>query len=218
MLNFQHDPVDYYGAWLLAGMLILGSCLVLFTLVRYRGRLAGPAPWAVLGVGIGILPLILISFGAVLAVSRSKKVEFCASCHTPMQVYVNDMLDPSSASLAAVHYKNRYIPSDQCYVCHTSPGLTGAVQAKTQGIVDLYKYYTGTFHVPLAMRNPYRNSYCLKCHAEAAKFLVTIDHRRNQAALFSGKRACMDCHGEAAPAHSPVFMPAYAKSSNDEKK
>ena len=47
-----------------------------------------------------------------------------------MQVYVDDMLDSESESLAAVHYKNRYIPSNQCYDCHTSYGMFGTVEAK----------------------------------------------------------------------------------------
>jgi nitrate/TMAO reductase-like tetraheme cytochrome c subunit len=112
------------------------------------------------------------------------------------------MMDPRSESLAAVHYKNRYILNDQCYVCHSSSGVWGTVHAKAEGIIDLYKYYTGKFRMPITMRRAYANVYCLKCHGESAKYSAIKDHYRNQAVLFSGKRPCMDCHAEAAPAHA----------------
>jgi nitrate/TMAO reductase-like tetraheme cytochrome c subunit len=119
-----------------------------------------------------------------------------------MQSYVDDMKDPRSESLAAVHFKNRYILDNQCYVCHTASGVLGTVHAKTEGLIDLYKYYTGNFRTPIVMRRAYANAFCLKCHAESAKFTSIKDHYQNQAALSSGKRPCMDCHAEAGPAHA----------------
>src|SRR5215813_11975785 len=109
-----------------------------------------------------------------------------------MKSYLDDMTNPSSESLAAVHFKNRYIPSDQCYECHTAYGLSGTIQAKAQGITDVYRYYTRTFQAPITMRHAYRNEYCLKCHGGSAKFLTVKDHAKNQATLFSDKRPCMD--------------------------
>ena len=206
MPDFQSDPVSYYGAKLLVGVMALGICCVLVHLARYRGRIAGRASWALLAAGIALLPLLSGSFGMVYVLERSTKSEFCGTCHKVMKTYLDDMTNPASGSLAAVHFKNRYIPSDQCYECHTAYGLRGMIQAKAQGITDVYRYYTHSFRVPITMRHPYRNEYCLKCHGGAVKFLAIKDHVKNQASLFSEKRTCMDCHGEAAPAHDLTTM------------
>jgi nitrate/TMAO reductase-like tetraheme cytochrome c subunit len=202
MLHLQGISSKYYASWVLIGLFCIGACIVLFTLLRRRVGDAPPVHWALLAIGIGVLPLFSGPIGLVLAFSHSETVEFCASCHRPMQSYVDDMKDSRSESLAAVHYKNRYILDNQCYVCHTSSGVLGTVHAKTEGLIDLYKYYAGEFRTPIVMRRAYANAFCLKCHGESAKFIAIKDHYQNQVALFSGKRPCMDCHGEAAPAHA----------------
>jgi len=201
MLHLQAISAKDYASWVLTGFLGIGACIVLFTLLRRRGD-AIPVPWALLAIGVGVLPLLSGPIGLVLSFSHSETVEFCASCHRPMQSYVNDMKNPRSESLAAVHYKNRYILDNQCYVCHTSSGPLGTVHAKTEGSIDLYKYYTGKFRMPITMRRPYANVYCLKCHGESAKYSAIKDHYQNQVVLLSGKRPCLDCHAEAAPAHA----------------
>ena len=202
VVSFQHDPVEYYGARILAVLLILCSCIVVYSLVRYRGRIAGPISLGLLIAGVGVLPVISVSFGTVLVFERAERVEFCASCHEPMQPYVDDMTNPESESLAAVHYKNRYIPSNQCYDCHTSYGLFGTATAKVKGLVDVYKYYTNTYHVPIQMRDPYPNNDCLKCHAQAVKWQAQELHTENKEALFTGEISCLECHDPMGhPAH-----------------
>ena len=201
--SFQHDPVEYYGARLLIGLLVVCGCLLIYSLLRYRGRIAGPVSLGLLILGIGILPVISVSFGTVLVFERAETVEFCASCHEPMQPYVDDMTNLESESLAAVHYKNRYIPSNQCYDCHTSYGLFGTATAKMKGLVDVYKYYTDTYHLPIEMREPYPNNDCLKCHAESLKWQGQELHMENREALFAGETSCMECHDPMGhPAHS----------------
>lgn len=196
---FQHDPVEYYGARFLTGILIVAIGLVLYSLVRYRGRIAGPVSWGLLIAGVLILPSISLLFGTLLVFERAERVEFCASCHLTMRPYVEDMKNLQSASLAAIHYKNRFIPSNQCYDCHTSYGMFGTVEAKMDGVLDVYKYYTRTFRLPIKMRRPYPNNDCLKCHAESAKFAGS--HQEFKEELFAGKSTCMQCHGESNPAH-----------------
>jgi nitrate/TMAO reductase-like tetraheme cytochrome c subunit len=170
--------------------------------VRYRGQIAGPLSLGLLIGGIGILPVISLSFGTVLVFERAERVEFCASCHEPMQPYVDDMTNLESESLAAVHYKYRYIPSNQCYDCHTSYGLFGTATAKMKGLVDVYKYYTNTYHLPIQMRDPYPNNDCLKCHADSLKWQEQELHMENKEVLFAGETSCMECHGPMGhPAH-----------------
>lgn len=202
MLHLHDNSTPYYAGWVLIGLFSIGTCIVLYTLLRRRWTGAAPVPWALLAIGVGVVPLLSGPIGLAISINHSEAVEFCASCHKPMQSYVDDMKDPRSESLAAVHFKNRYILDNQCYVCHTASGVLGTVHAKTEGIIDLYKYYTGRFRTPIAMRRAYANAFCLKCHGESAKFTAIKDHYQNQAALFSGKRPCMDCHAEAAPAHA----------------
>jgi len=197
---FQQDPVEHYAGWFLTGVLILGIGLVLYSMLRYRGRLAGPVSWVFLAVGGVVVPATTVLLGTLLVMEKAEQVDFCGSCHLTMKSYVDDLKDPNSHSLAAVHYQNKYIPTNQCYQCHTSYGMFGTVEAKLSGMIDVYKYYTRTFHIPIKMRSPYPNDDCLKCHAESAKWKPI--HDEFKASLFSGETKCLDCHGNDHPAHT----------------
>ncbi|MGA9543663.1 MAG: hypothetical protein WBQ85_08840 [Candidatus Sulfotelmatobacter sp.] len=197
---FQQDPVDQYGSRFLAVVILIGAGLVLWSLFRYRGRDVGPISWGFLIAGTSIFPMILSGVGTILVVERVKTVQLCGSCHLTMKSYVDDMMNPKSNSLAAVHYTNRYIAENQCYECHTSYGMMGTLEAKEQGLIDVYKYYTHTFQLPLRLRHPYQDGDCLKCHAGATKWIAA--HEDTQERIFAGKLSCMQCHGEANPAHN----------------
>jgi cytochrome c nitrite reductase small subunit len=198
--QFQVDPIEQYGARVLTGVAILGIAVVLYSLIRYRGRITGPISWALLALGVAILPAMSSGFGTVLVFERAERVEFCESCHLTMRAFVADMKNPSSGSLAAIHYKNRYIPDDQCYVCHTSYGIFGTYQAKKEGIHDVYMYYTRQFKLPIKFRGQYPNTDCLKCHAESAKWLGVHGDFKDD--IFSGKTSCLDCHADGTPPHT----------------
>jgi len=196
---FQNDPVEYYGVRFLTALLVFAITLLLYSLLRYRGRADGVIHWTLLALGVALLPAISIAFGTLLVFERAERVEFCGSCHLAMQPYVDDLRNPASESLAAIHYRNRYIPVNQCYACHTSFGLFGTFHAKIDGMLDVRKYYTGTFRMPIRMREPYRNTDCLKCHSGAVKWSGShADCRRE---VLSGKTSCLECHGDTHPAH-----------------
>ena len=197
--RFQQDPVEHFGARFLAVVIIVGIGVVLYSLMRYRGRTANAMSWGFLALGVGILPALSSGVGTVLVFERAERVQFCESCHLTMKVFVTDMKNPKSESLAAVHFKNRYIPDNQCYVCHTSYGLFGTVEAKKEGMHDVWSYYTRTFKLPVKLRHPYPNHDCLKCHAESEKWLAV--HGDFKADVFDGKTSCMDCHAANNPAH-----------------
>ena len=197
--TFAQDPIEFYGARLLAGLLIFGAALLLYSLVRYRGRIEGAFSWSVLIAGVLIVPALATLFGTLLVFERAEQVEFCGSCHKAMQAYVDDMRNPESASLAAVHYKYSYIPRNQCYTCHTSFGMFGTVHAKIAGLVDVQRYYSNSFHRPLKMREAYRNDDCLKCHAGSVKW--SSNHADFKNAILAGDSRCIDCHGLEHPAH-----------------
>jgi cytochrome c nitrite reductase small subunit len=196
----KFDPVDHYGSRLLAGLIVIGFSLVLYSLVRYRGNTSSPVSWGILVLGAGILPVFVSTAGGLLVVEKSQRVGLCSSCHLTMKPYVEDMKNPKSQSLAALHYKNRYIADNQCYVCHTSYGMFGTLQAKKEGIIDVFKYYTHTFSVPVKMRHPYSNNDCLKCHGASEKFLAS--HKKDREAMFADEVSCSQCHDDDNPAHN----------------
>ena len=207
--KFQEDPVEQYGSRVLTLVLIVGILVVLFSLFKYKGKLTGPLSWATLALGVAVLPVLASGFGTVLVFERAEKVEFCESCHLTMKPFVTDMRDPKSESLAAVHFKNRYIPDDQCYVCHTSYGIFGTYQAKKEGVHDVFMYYTRRFKLPIKLRHPYPNTDCLKCHAESAKWLAVHGDFKDD--IFAGKTSCLDCHADATPPH--IINAAVERSS-----
>ena len=54
------------------------------------------------------------------------EVQACARCHV-MRPMINDMRDAHSQTLAARHFRNGWIPHNQCYVCHSDYGLSGGM-------------------------------------------------------------------------------------------
>ena len=195
----MENAVDHYGSHLLMGILIAGIVLVLYSLIRYRGQIEGALSWGFLITGVVALPMTSIMMGMILVFERAERVEFCGSCHLAMQAYVRDIENLRSESLAAMHYKNRYIPRNQCYTCHTSFGLFGDFQAKVAGIIDVGKYYTRSFHIPLKMRQLYPNDECLKCHYDSIRWGAR--HQDVKDEIVAGEARCQDCHGKEHPAH-----------------
>jgi len=176
-------------------------------------RRLSPAAASALGfVGLCVLPLFMMLFGAYTTVERSKSVEFCHSCHSAMDLYVSDMRDPASGSLAAGHYKERWITQHECYRCHADYGVWGSADAKLRGFAHLYHWLVGS---PTALGfeqietyRPYRNDICLGCHAGSASFVasgggVHLNLASNLVVVDPDTGAevtsCLVCHGPAHP-------------------
>ncbi len=125
-------------------------------------------------------------------------VDSCNRCHvmTPM---VTDMRDPDSNTLAARHYKNGWIPKDQCYQCHSDYGLAGDLRAKMEGYRHLARYTTATYQEPIHFRGVFHNDNCLKCHAGTPKFEAVASHTTVQPQLANSTLSCTNCHGAAHP-------------------
>lgn len=168
-------------------------------LVFFQRRLSDVGLKVLSVSGMVVLPLIALGMGNIVGLQQAKKVDFCGSCHLTMAHFVNDMRNPDSSSLSALHFRNRWIPDAQCYTCHASYGMFGDVQAKMRGMEDVYKYYSRTYKVPIRLHEPYQNPECLKCHDNTPKFLNSESHSELIALFRSGEFSCLDCHG---PAHS----------------
>ena len=176
---------------------------VLFLIVAQRRLAESFLKWICVGTLV-LLPLFVISMGNIIGLQHAKKVDFCQSCHLTMGHFIKDMLDPGSQTLAAMHYRNRWCPNDQCYTCHTSYGLFGDVQAKRKGMADFFKYYTRTYTIPVRMHIPYVNAGCLKCHEHTPKFVESEAHRGSLVEIRNGTLRCIACHG---PAHAEQVTP-----------
>jgi nitrate/TMAO reductase-like tetraheme cytochrome c subunit len=151
-------------------------------------------------VGLVVLPLMLTFLGYQHGFSSAETVASCGACHV-MGPHVADLRDPSSRSLAALHYQNRFIQENQCYTCHRDYGLFGTFEAKVEGVRHVAHWVTGTYTLPLKIAHPYSNLRCLACHGESRRFLTAAPHSTDllrQLAL--GSVSCLDCHG---PAHTP---------------
>jgi cytochrome c nitrite reductase small subunit len=126
------------------------------------------------------------------------EVQACSQCHV-MRPMVTDLHDPTSDTLASRHFKNGYIPSGQCYACHSDYGFSGDMAAKMEGFRHLARYTTRTYHEPLAARTRFNNHQCLKCHRGKTAFETVHVHHDVIARLESSDMSCLNCHGRAHP-------------------
>lgn len=200
------------GSWVATMLALAVLALVLVGSFLQRGRRVSATGTTMLFMGLTILPIFMMLFGAFATVEQAKSVEFCHSCHTAMNPYVHDMLDRDSTTLAAIHSTERYIPRDPCYTCHADYGVWGEAEAKFRGFAHLYHWLLAS---PTAMGveqietyQPYDNGPCLECHAGGKSFLesgqgvhVTISDNLLNVDEESGApdTSCLVCHGPAHP-------------------
>jgi nitrate/TMAO reductase-like tetraheme cytochrome c subunit len=152
---------------------------------------------------VALLALIVLPASAVFLANYHTfegvhEVRGCASCHVMLPM-VNDMLDPSSETLAALHYKNRWIADDQCYHCHSDYGLGGNLEAKMTGFRHLARYTTRTYQEPITARVKFDNNNCLHCHEKAPKWVAVESHTEALQDLTTNKTTCVECHADPHP-------------------
>jgi nitrate/TMAO reductase-like tetraheme cytochrome c subunit len=200
--DFQSDPVEQWLSHVMTWSVLISIVLVLYGLYRVRSHRHGNAVTRlVLIICIVGLPLFSVSSGMVLVFVRAERVEFCGSCHRALSSYVTDMHSRDSEGLAAIHYRYRYIASNQCFECHTSYGLFGSLKAKVNGVRQVLHYYSGSFEAPITMWKPYSNEECLKCHAESARWQAVEAHADTDQlrAILTDDTSCMECHESGHP-------------------
>lgn len=152
---------------------------------------------------VALLALIVLPATAVLLANYHTfegvhEVRGCASCHVMLPM-VNDMLDPGSETLAALHYKNRWIADNQCYHCHSDYGLGGNLEAKMTGFRHLARYTTRTYQEPIKARVKFDNNNCLHCHEKTPKWVAVESHIEARQDLSTNKTMCIECHGDPHP-------------------
>ena len=152
---------------------------------------------------VALIAFIILPAGAVFLANYHTfegvhEVRGCASCHVMLPM-VNDMRDPASETLAAAHYKNKWIAKDQCYQCHSDYGLGGGLEAKMTGFRHLARYTTRTYQEPITARVKFDNNNCMHCHDGTPKWVAVSSHVDSHKDLTTNQVACLDCHSQAHP-------------------
>ena len=152
---------------------------------------------------VAFMALLVLPAGAVFLANYHvfegvHEVRGCASCHVMLPM-VNDMRDPESGTLAARHYKNRWIAENQCFHCHSDYGLGGDLEAKMTGFRHLARYTTRTYHEPIKARVRFDNKNCLNCHEGTPRFAAVPSHTTAHERLAANQMICLNCHGQPHP-------------------
>jgi hypothetical protein len=215
------QPLQRSGDFVDLGVVVTTALALLVLVLVVGGALLGerrlsPVVASSLGfVGLCVLPVFMMLFGAFTTVERSKSVEFCHSCHSAMDMYVSDMRDPASDTLAAAHYAERWIPQNECYGCHADYGVWGSADAKLRGFAHLYHWLRGSPTArgaeQIRVYRPYSNRICLGCHAGGKAFVasgrgvhLTIASNLVKKDPETGGEvtSCQACHGPVHPSHA----------------
>jgi cytochrome c nitrite reductase small subunit len=177
---------------------LLNVILLLVVWFRLRATGAASSMWGWLLVAVGLVPIMVGFMTFAHGLESSATVSACGSCHV-MTPFVNDLRDVKSETLAATHFKNRFIRENQCYTCHSDYGLGGTISAKLGGLGHVWRYTTGRYEVPIKIARPYSNLRCLSCHGESQRFLNAPGKKEMMPELISGQTPCLSCHGPAHP-------------------
>ena len=178
---------------ILAGMAL---CLALVRTAHLSPFYKRLAPFALL-----MVPLAVLALGNYHVFEGTQNVSSCLRCHVMLPI-ANDMMDPESMTLAARHYKNRWIATKQCYTCHKDYGLNGTIKAKMDGFRHLVKYTFRTYEEPIRFVGRFNNDNCLQCHRKTAKFEGIKSHHTIRERLEANQIGCIRCHGFPHPTGS----------------
>ena len=193
------DPIFLWAKRINLAAILLAIAIVVYALVFLRRRADELRAKQFLFFGFCALPIPAMLLTGAIGLDQSKAVRFCAECHE-MAPFIEDMRNPRSKTLAAMHYKNRYIQRDHCWPCHTDYGVFGDVKAKSRGFRHLYKHTTRTYSLPIRKPAPYQFSICLNCHAGSQLF--NESHKRFSEKEMNREGGCTRgvCHEFAHPA------------------
>ncbi len=174
---------------------LVGLIVVEFFMKKKIAR--GPYKW-LLFIGLFMLPVVTMLSSTTTLLDETTTVESCASCHI-MEPFVDDMMNRESPTLAARHYKNKWIAKNQCYQCHTSYGIHGTAESKRDGFRHWLLYVTETWPEPITFKGSYPNANCLTCHVTTDKFQQVNSHQALEEKLKANKVSCATCHGPVHP-------------------
>ncbi len=176
-------------------LLLIAVTAVLIGVLVFRPNVTATQGGKVLAFFVlFLLPLICLGMGTSYHIDRSKRTEFCLSCHE-MEPYGKTLLVDDPAHLAAAHFQNHRVPAEEaCYTCHTNYAMFGGFRAKLHGLKHVYVHYIGT-PAPEAIRlyDPYNNRECLHCHLGARSFEEGAVHTADPDLLPAAKANKISC-------------------------
>ncbi len=184
----------------LAGIFAVVSALIILLLIEFvfKHRINRLNYRVLLIISLFILPVIVGLGASATVLETTKTVQSCGTCHV-MDPFVNDLYDPGSTTLAARHYKNRWIPEYQCYTCHTTYGAHGTFEGKRDGFRHWLLFVTRTWDEPISYSGSYPNMNCTACHGGTTTFQEVPSHRSLYSKLSTDEVSCTSCHGPAHP-------------------
>jgi len=149
-------------------------------------------------ISLFVLPVLITMSASTTVMETTKSVQSCNTCHI-MEPFVTDLSDPDSPTLAARHFKNKWIPQFQCYTCHTTYGAHGTLEGKRDGFRHWLLYVTGTWDEPIRYSGSYPNQNCVACHGGTENFTLVESHISLSKELSTDRVSCTSCHGPAHP-------------------
>jgi hypothetical protein len=162
-------------------------------------RLAPASLWKLLAfAALVAVPILTMGIANYHTFAGVHEVQACGRCHV-MRPMITDMKDPASQTLAARHFRNGWIPQDQCYSCHSDYGMAGDMAAKAEGFRHLARYTTHTYREPIVFRGHFDNANCLKCHEGTPRFQAVKSHQTVRPLLEGSGMLCLNCHGQPHP-------------------
>jgi cytochrome c-type protein NapC len=160
-------------------------------------------------VALAVVPVLAGLLGLEEHMERSKRTEFCLSCH-PMEKYGKSLHVDDIAFLPASHYQFGRVPRETaCFACHTNYTLFGDYKAKLNGLHHVYVQYLGKVPEKISLYQPYNNRECLHCHAGARSFEDDDVHKGVREDLAANKTSCLECHNTVHDVAKVDHLPAW---------
>ncbi len=175
-------------------VILIGLSIVLIAVLVFWPSITATRGGKILAfLALFILPLLCVAMGTSEHMERSKRTQFCLSCHI-MDPYGKSLYVDDPSYLAAAHFQHHRVPPDEaCYTCHTDYVLYGNLKAKLRGLRHVYMQYVGTPTTPIRLYHPYNNRECLHCHAGARSFEEGATHNADPQTLPGVKASKLSC-------------------------
>ena len=198
-----------------AGILSIFAAIVILFYIEFfnREKMSRLNYRSLMIVSMFALPFVTVLSTGATVLETTKTVQSCASCHV-MDPFVNDLYDDESTTLAARHYKNRWISEYQCYTCHTTYGAHGTFEGKRDGFRHWLLFVTKTWDEPITFAGSYPNQNCTSCHVGTQKFRDVPSHIALSDRMRADEVSCISCHGPAHP--TPDERDKVPKRSEDQ--
>ncbi len=190
----------------LVGLIAVAAVLLLAFIVR-PGITRDRGGRILAFLALFVLPSLALAVGFGAHVEKSKRTEFCLSCHI-MEPYGKSLKIDDSEYVPASHVQNNRMNVDEaCFTCHTTYALYGDVKAKIGGLRHMAINYFGTLPDTIKLYEPYNNRECLHCHAGARSFEGNDAHAETDttmAAMKANRLSCLSsgCHDFVHDVHN----------------